>query len=85
MIIRNAIPTKKINNPLIAYFPYTTASAFRPVRGVAVVAVVVVAAVVVVVGVCCVCWSFILGTVVNPGHCVVFAGVYGFPNKKFLI
>jgi len=32
----------KINTPFNAYCPYVTASAFRPVRGVAVVAVVVV-------------------------------------------
>lgn len=35
--------------------------------------------------VCVVFWSFSLGTVVNPGHCVVLAGVYGLPSKKFLI
>lgn len=34
---------------------------------------------------CRVCWSFSLGIAVNPGHPFVFAGVYGFPRRKFLI
>lgn len=74
-MMRNTIPTTKISNPLSAYCPYSVARAFRPVSAVVVVVVVV----------CAVCWSFWLDAVPNHGHCVVLAGVYLFPNKKFLI
>lgn len=73
MRIITIIPTTKINIPLIAYCPYSVAMAFRPV------------VVVLVLVFCTVCWSFSLGVVVNPGPCVVLAGVYGAPNKKFFI
>lgn len=82
----NTILIKKITNPLSAYCPYMPRfSCHHDVAVVVVVDVVVVVVAVFVAVVCAVCWSFSLGMTVNPAPCVVFAGVYGFPDKKFLI
>ena len=75
-MMRKSIPTIKINIPLSTYCPYWLTIPCNPVSVVAVVVVVVV---------CMACWSFSLGVVLNQGPVLVFAGVYGFPNKKFLI